>query len=459
MLPPMGPVVATGGGHGRLPGHGGEAGGRVWLLWHLRGRVLARSTRAIFKGEVGATRQLPGPRARPQAPRRWQRVCRQSSLGVGALVADGGGGSGSAPGREAWACSKFVGSHVGQACPNDLQERQGPTRRIGEGRPPLRLPTPPRSPRRPTANGSCGRHRALKTRGLGPLPREAASRASRCGCSARSCVGWPRPSELPAYGEGRRRCRAGSPEASAAPPAMDVPAVVGPGSAGGGAGAGESCGSGMDARAGHTRAVFRRKGGGQGKFGTGPLPCCNARRNRRRSRRSQRFGSRRVGRPLLPCPQRARAGPLPRGCGGQRNRLVAGSWAGRCTHGGPAGKVLCCPGCRGGAARTAGKVLCAAGGRSGSRAGHASPQSPRPRRQRLRRACPKSWRRMARFGPPGVGGPATPVAGRGGHHPTPRCGGRGRGRGPWRGPPVLPRMSGGGMAWGSGRERSGTLRL
>jgi hypothetical protein len=276
MLPPMGPVVATGGGHGRLPGHGGEAGGRAWLLWHLRARVLARSTRAIFKGEVGATRQLPGPPVPPQAPRRWQRVCRQSSLGVGGLVADGGGGSGSAPGREAWACSKFVGSHVGQACPNDLQERQGPT---------LRLPTPPRSPGRPTANGSGGRHRALNTRGLGPLlPREAASRASRWGCSARSCVGWPHPSELPAYGEGRRRCRAGSPEESAAPPAMDVAAVVGPGSAGGGAGTGERCGSGMDAQAVHTRAVFRRKGGGQGKFGAEPLPCCNARRNRRRSR-------------------------------------------------------------------------------------------------------------------------------------------------------------------------------
>jgi hypothetical protein len=158
--------------------------------------------------------------------------------------------------------------------------------------------------------------------------------------------------------------------------------------------------------------------------------------------------------PSVPGRGRCRGDAAGSGSGWLQSRGLAG-----CTHGGPAGKVLCCPGCRGGAARTAGKVLCAAGGRSGSRAGHASPQSPRPRRQRLRRACPKSWRRMARFGPPGVGGPATPVAGRGGHHPTPRCGGRGLGRGPWRGPPVLPRMSGGGMAWGSGRERSGTLRL
>ena len=59
MLPPMGPAIATGGGHGRMPRRGGGAGGRVWLLPHLRGRVLARCTRAFFEwGGAVAMRQV-----------------------------------------------------------------------------------------------------------------------------------------------------------------------------------------------------------------------------------------------------------------------------------------------------------------------------------------------------------------------------------------------------------------
>ena len=134
MLPPMGPAIATGGGHGNCRAHG-RGRGPCLVAAASKGSCIGPvhppcDLRMGGRGRRGSLG--PGLCARPHASRMRQRGCLQGSRGAGGLVADGGGGSGSALGREEWA-ALLPGDAAGRAQARANLRPCGPLRKVGDG--------------------------------------------------------------------------------------------------------------------------------------------------------------------------------------------------------------------------------------------------------------------------------------------------------------------------------------